>query len=180
LPWISGFSCPGQKGLAWVDFAESNQSVTGLFWQDFLKLRNQGWQIEFDCIPEDCKIDAVVAMNKPVPHADNFAPGDLSIFFCPAWLTRPAASPMISTNLIKDSSSSLSLASDSGPFPAIMATASRAWLSMCKRGTVSSCLGILDFPFSHDIGTEIAAYESRRVQIDFSADNFTEFEFKPC
>ena len=28
---------------------------------------------------------------------------------------------------------------------------------------VSSCIGILDFPFRHDIGTEITAYESWRV-----------------
>jgi hypothetical protein len=28
-----------------------NQGVMDLAWQDFFKLRNQGWQIEFDRIP---------------------------------------------------------------------------------------------------------------------------------
>jgi hypothetical protein len=43
---------------------------------------------------------------------------------------------------------------------------------------ISSCLGILYFPFSHDPGPEIFTDEARGVQVNFSAEDFTEFEFK--
>ena len=60
-----------------------NQGVMDLAWQDLFKLRNQGWQIKFDRIPQDGEIDTVLSMNEPVPHADHFAPGNLGVFLLP-------------------------------------------------------------------------------------------------
>jgi hypothetical protein len=106
---------------------KTTQNSEDLFWKDFFKLKGEWRQIEFDRIAiiwrdQRCHSHEQADCAYRSPRAREFQCISLVLPGSPV----PQPPPTISTNRIKASSSILSSASDSGPFPAIMATASRA------------------------------------------------------